>query len=251
MKPKVGDIWEVRRPNRRMIRKEIGSFGKIWIGDYESGRKVPWIYWRREPKGRYSGITVSRLLEFGKLISTKAERDAKIEAHQKRMGLIVALILACLCLAPVQRKGAQILVDLAKHAGADNGSKSRTYRAATSPASTISNLYSADFARSFILRTHYPAPSPVAGPQEAPTVKAVPISRATQAPPTNRLIVLPQFVFTNTTQNWWWHRLEADTLAGPWRTNEKNMRMPPSGTVRLVRTNARGFFRMMGTMEPL
>lgn len=161
---------------------------------------------------------------------------------------VLPLLLACLSLAPVTRKGAQDLVDLAKRPA----SAGKTLPLAPGrPASIIRSLYSADFARSFTLRTNYPAPSPVAGPQEAPVVKAVPISRATQPPPTNGPIVLPQFLYTNIPPNYWWHRLEADTLsdaqAGRWRTNDRNMTMPPSGTVRLVRTNKAGYWQMMGT----
>lgn len=111
-------------------------------------------------------------------------------------------------------------------------------------------LYAQDFARSYILRTNYPAPSPAAGPQEAPQVKAVPISRAAVVPQSGP-IVLPQFVYTNIPPNYWWHRLEADTPNGPWRTNEKNMTMPPSGTVRLVRTNKVGYFQMFATPNQL
>lgn len=163
---------------------------------------------------------------------------------------ITSMLLACLCLATVQRKGAQDLVDLARREVGVKGAN-KDIPVASVPVSTISNLYSADFARSFILRTNYPAPSPVPSRLEAPVVKAVPISQAAQPPPTNGPIVLPQFLYTNIPPNYWWHRLEADTLNGPWRTNDKNMTMPPSGTVRLVRTNKAGYFQMFGTREKL
>lgn len=143
---------------------------------------------------------------------------------------LTPLLLACLCLAFVRSpKGRETFPD--------------RRREVINPA----RLYSADFARSYILRTNYPAPSPVSGAQESPVVKAVPISRAAQPPLTNRVIVLPQFLYTNIPSNYWWHRLEADTPNGPWRTNDKNMTMPPSGTVRFVRTNKSGYFQMLGT----
>lgn len=147
----------------------------------------------------------------------------------------IPLILACLCSVAFVRspKGRETFPDRRREAISPTG------------------LYSADFARSYTLRTNYPAPSPVAGPQESPQVKAVPISRAAAPPPTNGPIVLPQFLYTNIPPNWWWHRLEADTPNGPWRTNEKNMTMPPSGTVRLVRTNKAGYFQMMATPNQL
>lgn len=157
------------------------------------------------------------------------------------------LLLACLSLAPAQRKGAQDLVDLAKRPA----SAGKTLPLAPGrPASIIRALYSADFSRSYTLRTNYPAPSPGASPQEAPTVKAVPISRAV-APPA-KPVILPNFVFpTNAAQFPYWHRLDSDSPGGPWKTNVTNMAWPPSGTQDVPRTNARGFFKMFGTKNPI
>lgn len=160
------------------------------------------------------------------------------------------LILIALCLVPVQAKEGKNLVDLARREVSVKDAN-KDIPVASEPASIILALYASDFARSYVLRTNCPAPSPAAGPQEAPVVKAVPISQATQPPPTNGPIVLPQFLYTNIPPNYWWHRLEADTLNGPWRTNDKNMTMPPSGTVRLVRTNKAGYFQMFATPNQL
>jgi hypothetical protein len=85
LRPKAGDVWEFKRKGRK-VRKEVGSIYLTWftVGEWPNKTqvKLPYVAWKRMPKGRYSGMRVKRLMKNGTRISTKAERD---EAFAKRM----------------------------------------------------------------------------------------------------------------------------------------------------------------------
>lgn len=81
VRPKAGDIWEVARPGKRKIVKEVGTVRMVWM-QREDGTHVrrPYAAWSRLNKGRYSGIRVKFLLKYGRRVSTKEERDAHLNA---------------------------------------------------------------------------------------------------------------------------------------------------------------------------
>jgi hypothetical protein len=92
IEPQVGDYWEFKLPGKRKRVKEVGRIAMrdflIERGMYPDWKDkietLPYVHWQRENKGRYTGITVRRLMEFGRRVSTKAERDAHLEAQIKR-----------------------------------------------------------------------------------------------------------------------------------------------------------------------
>jgi hypothetical protein len=97
--PQAGDYWEFKLPGKQRRVKEVGYVDtKDFIverGTYPEWKdkveRLPYVFWARANKGRYTGITVRRLLEFGRRVSTKAERDAHLEsliekAKAKRAG---------------------------------------------------------------------------------------------------------------------------------------------------------------------
>ncbi len=74
--PNVGDEWELCVPFTRRIVKTVGQITTIRTRD---GKLIPYVRWKRLPKGRYSGVTLEGLVSYGKRLSTKAERDAAID----------------------------------------------------------------------------------------------------------------------------------------------------------------------------
>lgn len=90
--PQAGDYWEFQLPGKRKCTKEVGRIGttEIFIerGTYpewkDKTETLPYVHWKRQNKGRYTGITVSRLMEFGRRVSTKAEREAHLQAQIER-----------------------------------------------------------------------------------------------------------------------------------------------------------------------
>lgn len=78
--PRAGDCWEFKLPGKRKRVKEVGSViqkhGKLADG---STGEFDYVNWHREPKGRYSGLSVYLLRKHGRRVSTKAERDAHLE----------------------------------------------------------------------------------------------------------------------------------------------------------------------------
>jgi len=87
--PQVGDEWEFKLPYMKAKRKKVvGEIGTrefiVERGTYPKWKDktevLPYVHWERQPKGRYTGITVRRLMEFGRRISTKAEREARYAA---------------------------------------------------------------------------------------------------------------------------------------------------------------------------
>lgn len=77
VEPQVGDLWEFKLPGKRKRTKEVGTIAKH--PPYQSNVDRPYVHWQRENKGRYTGISVERLMQFGHRVSTKAERDARTE----------------------------------------------------------------------------------------------------------------------------------------------------------------------------
>jgi len=85
LRPKIGDIWEVALPGKRKIVKEVGSVRMVWLERKDRTYvRRPYVSWFRLSKGRYSGIRVKWLLRYGRLISTKAEREAHFSALIER-----------------------------------------------------------------------------------------------------------------------------------------------------------------------
>jgi hypothetical protein len=90
VRPRPGDTWEIKIPNRPKKVKRIGKINRIWIrskdgrGEFGNVRRI-YIHWYRLPKGRYSGITLKGLLKYGRLIQSNADRMAKDEAQRKRV----------------------------------------------------------------------------------------------------------------------------------------------------------------------
>lgn len=90
--PQVGDYWEFKLPGKRKRVKEVGRIDErdfiVERGTYPDWKdkleRLPYVWWKRENKGRYTGITVRRLMEFGQRISTKAEREAHLQALIER-----------------------------------------------------------------------------------------------------------------------------------------------------------------------
>lgn len=80
--PQVGDLWEFKLPGKRKRTKEVGKIDPH--PPYQANVDRPCVHWQRENKGRYTGISVERLMEFGQRVSTKAERDARTEVMMER-----------------------------------------------------------------------------------------------------------------------------------------------------------------------
>ena len=113
----VGDEWEVRVPGKRKKIKEVGEVYKCWLpvrdehGNYvfkKEGygvvqKRVWWVPWRRQNKGRYTGIRVDALHQYGRLISTKEQRDKKFEALWKARRKVVQ----AKCQKPMERTNEQ------------------------------------------------------------------------------------------------------------------------------------------------
>lgn len=75
--PKPGDLYEVRRPGKRMIRKVVGRlYEREHRASATSGKyRSVYVEWFRLPKGRYSGIWISDLLDYGKRIAREVRGD--------------------------------------------------------------------------------------------------------------------------------------------------------------------------------
>lgn len=87
VEPQVGDDWEFKLPGKPKRVKTGGRISqKTFLKEAGSSEQIelPYVNWKREPKGRYTGITVRRLMEFGHRVSTKAERDARLNAQIER-----------------------------------------------------------------------------------------------------------------------------------------------------------------------
>lgn len=89
--PKPGDIWEVRIPGKRITRKTVGQVSWRWcyhsVKQLPSGkwvqpnpRRLKYVDWRRMPGGRYSGIWLDDLLQYGKRVDTAARIQARYDA---------------------------------------------------------------------------------------------------------------------------------------------------------------------------
>lgn len=90
--PQPGDVWSFKLPGKRRRIKEVGRVDmKEFITERATKwpwkhkiERVPFVHWARKNKGRYTGITVKKLMEFGQRISTKAERDAHLNEMIER-----------------------------------------------------------------------------------------------------------------------------------------------------------------------
>jgi|GEM_PF-5801234 len=91
--PQPGDIWTFKIPGKQRRTKTVGQVVmKTFVverGTFENGWKdktenLPYVHWERANKGRYTGITVRRLMEFGRCVSRKAERDAHFNELVKK-----------------------------------------------------------------------------------------------------------------------------------------------------------------------
>lgn len=81
--PNLGDEWELRVPFTKPIVKVVGQIRTTYSN--LKGHQVPYVAWKRLPKGRYSGVTVEGLVKYGKRLSTKAERDAAIDKRVEKL----------------------------------------------------------------------------------------------------------------------------------------------------------------------
>lgn len=90
--PQAGDYWSFKVPDKRRRTKEVGSviYRHILVerGTYpkwkDKTKRQAWVRWQRANGGRYSGISVVNLRKYGRLVSTKAERDAHFAAQLER-----------------------------------------------------------------------------------------------------------------------------------------------------------------------
>ena len=79
--PAIGDRFEVRRPGRRPLTKEIADIYKRFMG---WGKRREWyVSWKRLPKGRYTGIPLEQLRRQGRFIDSAAQRKAEQEKRFK------------------------------------------------------------------------------------------------------------------------------------------------------------------------
>lgn len=84
-RPRPGDIWELKIPGKRKVTKEVGRVEMTQMSRKDGSLvRRPYVNWARLPKGRYSGIRVKWLLKHGRLVSTRAERDAEFEELIRR-----------------------------------------------------------------------------------------------------------------------------------------------------------------------
>jgi hypothetical protein len=82
VRPRAGDYWEFKLPGKPKRVKEVDRIGVKW-GKRHNGTTgfYRYVHWARAPKGRYSGLSLRLLLKYGQRMSTKAERDAHLEAQ--------------------------------------------------------------------------------------------------------------------------------------------------------------------------
>lgn len=85
IKPKAGDRWEFKPTGKPKRTKEVGRVDEVWglRADGEEGYFL-YVHWARQNKGRYTGISMRRLMEIGHRVSTKVERDARTEMMIER-----------------------------------------------------------------------------------------------------------------------------------------------------------------------
>lgn len=89
-KPRPGDLWEVLRPGKRKLTKEVGDVRMVWAmvktnaGPYLR-KRVLFVYWKRLPKGRYTGMSVNFLMARGRRLTTKAQRDRAQERRFRQI----------------------------------------------------------------------------------------------------------------------------------------------------------------------
>jgi hypothetical protein len=73
LRPRVGDLWEFKTPNKQKKRKIVGSIQRQQHNGKDGQIVVlPRVMWKRLPKGRYSSLRVKWLLKYGWLVTRKA-----------------------------------------------------------------------------------------------------------------------------------------------------------------------------------
>jgi len=81
--PRKGDEWEFKVPGKRKQRKIIHCIAvERWEDTHGQRHQRVVVWWDHLPKGRYSGLRVKTLLQYGRRIRTEAERDAASAALQ-------------------------------------------------------------------------------------------------------------------------------------------------------------------------
>lgn len=89
-RPRKGDLWEFKLPGKPKRQKEVGRVRRVYVDKFDENnrwagqKRIMYVDWKRLPKGRYSGLRVKVLLKHGKRVSTKAERDAVLDAQIAR-----------------------------------------------------------------------------------------------------------------------------------------------------------------------
>lgn len=76
LRPRKGDVWEYTDAKGRKIRKTVSMVLKQGgCYNYAEGERVCirpprlLVWWERQPRGRYSAVSVHNLLRRGKLIT--------------------------------------------------------------------------------------------------------------------------------------------------------------------------------------
>ena len=73
LRPRKGDVWELKLPNKRKMVKTVEYVVMEYHKKQDGSQvKFPRVYWRRLPKGRESSLRVKWLLKYGRLVSRKA-----------------------------------------------------------------------------------------------------------------------------------------------------------------------------------
>ncbi len=78
--PRAGDEWTWKHPGKPRRKKIIDH---IVFTKFASGRKLPVVYTRYNPKGRPLMIRVKWMLKHGRRLSTEAERATAWEATMR------------------------------------------------------------------------------------------------------------------------------------------------------------------------
>jgi hypothetical protein len=64
LRPRVGDVWKIKRKGK-WVTKIVGEVRMI---RYDDNTRGPYVEWKRQPKGRYSGYRPKWLMKSGILV---------------------------------------------------------------------------------------------------------------------------------------------------------------------------------------
>jgi hypothetical protein len=78
MRPKAGDVWEFKLPNKSKKRKTINRVTLSWCASKGRQYRAMVVWWERLPKGRYTGLRVKKLIKHGQLIRRSQPRSEGI-----------------------------------------------------------------------------------------------------------------------------------------------------------------------------